>query len=260
MSEVTPVEGTPAEPQTPEPQVNEVELQAQELGWKPEEDFKADPKNEGKKWRPAEEFMDRKSLFDKIDSYHRKVKDLEKGIGALSEHNKKIEKTAYERALRELKQEKRAALEEGDLVKADELNERIDEIKQEVKNVPAPVAEPRNPAFDVWVTKNQWYNENKKMRAFADGYAQQLVADGITNPAEIFAEVEKEVKDTFPVTFRNPRKDTAPSLDTSDRKVSTKKSAVDQLTPEERNIMKTMLRAGAGISEEEYANQVLKSR
>ena len=49
--------------QVQEVQLSEVEIQAMEHGWKPKEQF---DESSGKKWRSAEEFMDRKSLFDKI--------------------------------------------------------------------------------------------------------------------------------------------------------------------------------------------------
>lgn len=244
------------ETQTP-PQLSEVEQQALEYGWKPEDEFKADPANEGKKWRTAEDFMDRKSLFDKIDSYHRKVKDLEKGMNALAQHNSKIEKSAYERALRELRNERKAALEEGDLVKAEEIRDRIDEIKEQTAT--PPVVQPQtNPVFDAWVAKNQWYVEDRKMQAFADGLANQMIADGVKDPHEVFAAVEREVRETFPTKFRNPRKDTAPNLD-----VSAKKAAASdgfKLTPQEEKIMQDMIRAGAPISKEEYIKQIKESR
>lgn len=244
--------------ETTPPQLSEVEQTALEHGWKPEEEFKADPANEGKKWRTAEDFMDRKSLFDKIDSYHRKVKDLEKGMNALAQHNSKIEQSAYERALRELRNERKAALEEGDLVKAEEIRDRIDEIKEQTKQ-PAPTAvQPTNPVFDAWVAKNQWYTEDRKMQAFADGLANQLIAEGIRNPQEIFAAVEREVRDTFPTKFRNPRKDTAPSLDVSGKKAPASEGF--KLTPTEEKIMNDMIRAGAPISKEEYIKQIKESR
>lgn len=242
------------------PQLSEVEAQAMELGWRPEEEFKAEPANEGKKWRTAEDFMDRKSLFDKIDEIKRENRDLKKGLTALTHHNAKIEESAYRRAINELRREKRAALEDGDLVKADEISERIDELKT-VQVTPRYIQpQPANPAFDQWVAQNKWYVEDSKMQALADGVAQHLVNRGETNPQVIFATVEKEVRETFPHKFRNPRKDTAPNLDVSDKKATGKKAAVDQLTTEEVKIMKTMIRAGVKLSEEEYAKQVLKSR
>jgi hypothetical protein len=245
---------------TPEtPQVSEIEVQASEYGWKPETEFRANPANEGKKWRTAEDFMDRKPLLDKIETYSRKVKDLEKGLNALAQHNQKISEQAYERALADLKAERRAALEEGDLVKAEDLKDRMDMVKQQAAQTKSiiPTA-PTNPAFDEWVANNSWYNEDRKARALADGIAQNLVEQGIRNPAEIFATVEREVRETFPNKFRNPRKDAAPFTEAGNKKAPTKEKF--ELTPEEERIMNTIIRSGAPLSRDDYIKQIRESR
>lgn len=235
----------------------EVELQAAELGWKPEEEFKADPANEGKKWRTAEDFMDRKSLFDKIDSYHRKVKDLEKGIQSLSQHNATIEQSAYERALRELRSERKQALEEGDVVRAEEIRDRIDEVKEQQKTAQPQPQPGVNPEFLAWVNNNKWYENDPDMRAFADGYATQLISQGVRDPQQALPLLEKKVREVFAAKFRNPNKDRAPSLDSGKGKV---KSDGFSLTPDEEKIMTNMIRAGVPISKEEYIAQIKASR
>lgn len=252
MSEEIKQEQTPPEP-------SEIEQQALSLGWKPEEEFKTDPVNEGKKWRTAEDFMDRKSLFDKIDSYHRKVKDLEKGISSLTEHNKKIEQSAYERALRELRNERKQALEEGDVVKAEEIRDRIDEVKEQQKSVQVqPEPQPGvNPEFVAWVARNKWYENDVDMRAFADGYATQLINSGVRDPAEALPMLERKVREVFKDKFRNPNKDRAPSLEGGGGKP---RSDTFSLTPEEEKIMVNMIRAGVPLSKEDYIKQIKESR
>ncbi len=245
--------------QTPqEPQLSPVEQEALSLGWKPEEEFKADPANEGKKWRTAEDFMDRKSLFDKIDSYHRQVRDLQKGIKSLAEHNQKIEKSAYERALKELRAEKRQALENGDVIRADELDERIDEIKEQHRAVPPPQPEPQlNPEFVAWVANNKWYETDVDMRAYADGYAQQLLQQGILSPEKALPMIERKVREVFSQKFRNPNKDRAPSLETGK---GSRRADTFVLTAQEEKIMNDVIRAGAPITREEYIKQIKESR
>jgi hypothetical protein len=244
------------EPQ--EVQVSEVEQEAMALGWKPEEDFKADPANENKKWRTAEDFMDRKSLFDKIDSYSRKVKDLERGINSLSQHNAKIEQSAYERALRELRSERKEALENGDVVLAEEIRDRIDEVKEQQRTV---VAQPQQPAvhpeFVAFVDRNRWYETDPDMRAYADGYAQQLMSQGIRDPEKALPMLERKVREVFAGKFRNPNKDRAPVLEGGKGKV---KSDSFVLTPDEEKIMTNMIRAGVPLSKEDYIAQIKNTR
>ena len=245
------------EPQTPE--YTEVELQALEHGWKPKEEFETSEKSAGKKWRDAEDFMDRKSLFDKIDAQHRRSRELEKGVAAAMEHNKKIEQSAYERALRELKAERKAALEEGDAVKAEEVRDRIDEVKEKQKQVEktAPINETAARDIEIFVQRNKWYTTDVDMKAWAEGYADSLYRSGVTNTAEAFPMIEEKVKQVFPHKFRNPNKDRAPNLEGGQRKTS---SDSFQLSQDEERAMNHMIRAGAPITREEYIKQLKKSR
>lgn len=244
------------EKQEQSPGPSEIELQAMELGWQPEEDFKASPHNEGKKWRTAEDFMDRKSLFDRLDSYKGRVRDLEHGLKALVEHNKTIEASTRTRVLAELKAERKAALEEGDMVKAEEIRDKIDEVRFTPPKPEVKTGE-LNPEFLEWAKKNSWYETDQELREAADIYAVQLLNRGVRTPSEALPMIEKKVREMYPNKFRNPNKDKAPTLDSGKGKVS-----VDsfKLTSQEEKIMETMIRAGVPISKEEYIKQLKDSR
>jgi hypothetical protein len=219
----------------------EVEQEARENGWVPEADFKANPNNEGKKWRTAEEFMDRKSLFDKIDDQHRTIRRLEQGQIALQQHNQQIEQVTRERLLKELQAQKAEAVKEGDVVKIEELRDKIDEVKA------TPVAPPVTvqsapPEFQAWVNENQWYSNNPEMRAFADAYGVAQHQLGKSRE-DILKEVSKKVKQAYPDHFRNPAKEKAPPVETS----SSRKSELNGksgLTEMQENIWRSLERAG----------------
>lgn len=241
-----------SEETTPEtPELSPVEQEAVAHGWKPKEQF---DDSTGKKWRTADEFMDRKPLFDKIDEQHRKLKDLEKGLNALSEHNKRIEQSAYDRALTALRSERKEALEEGDLVKAEELRDRMDEIKEQVRQVPQ--TKQPDPYFETWVEKNTWYTQDRDMKAYADGLAAQLISEGVTDPSVGLPQVERKVREMFPTKFRNPNKD-LPGLESGKGKV---KPDGFRLTEMEERVINQMLKAKAPITREEYVAQIKKSR
>lgn len=235
------------------PQVSAIEQEAMEHGWRPKEEFEAVEENKGKKWRSAEEFMDRKSLFDKIDEQHRKIKDLQKGVSALSEHNKKIEASAYERALRELRAERKAALEEGDIVKAEEIRDRIDEVKDKQREEPKQQVQSSEFVTE-WIDRNEWYKKDPDMKAYADGLASQLFSQGIKDPEEALPKIERKVREMFASKFRNPNKDTAPSVEGN--KGGKAKADSFKLTAQEEQMMNHMIRAGAPITKEEYIKQV----
>ena len=237
-----------------EPQYSEVELEAMQHGWRPKEEFDT---STGKKWRSAEEFMDRKPLFDKIDEQHRRLKDLENGVKALSEHNKRIEEAAYQRALRELREERKQALEEGDLVKAEEIRDRMDEVKEQARRQPAPQPTDVNEEFRNWVVENKWYETDATLRTFADGVALKLRQNGVNDPKDFLKSIEREVRETFPAKFRNPNRDLAPKLDSGK---GTSKSDGFELSAEDERIIDRMIKAGVSLSREEYIKQLKNAR
>lgn len=228
-----------------------IELEARAHGWRPEEEFKAEAKNQGKKWRTAEDFMDRKSLFDKIESVHQENKTLKKGITNLSVHYQNVEKAAYAKALAELKKERLQALEDADLVRAETLRDEMDEVRDKMNAVQPPVTVQEPPAELVaWKQENDWYQRDDVMTTYADGLGQKLLSEG-KPPSQILKEVERKVRENFPEKFRNPNKDTAPEVVSSGRR-ATAASGGFRLTADEERILTTMIKAGAPITREDY--------
>lgn len=239
-------------------ELNPVEQEAMQHGWRPKEEFDAVEANAGKKWRTAEEFMDRKSLFDKIDAQHREIKDLKRGLNGLAEHNTKIEKAAYQRALQDLRAERKAALEEGDVLRAEELRDQMDEIKEKAATVVPQPAVPEVPQELLnWRNENPWYEKDQVLTSFADGLGQRLMRSG-RSPVEVLKEVERQVRENFPEKFRNPNKGNAPQMESGSRR--TQKADTFRLTQEEERTMRTMIRAGAPITEADYIAQIKKLR
>jgi len=246
--------------ETQTPEVPEVEQQAMEHGWQPEEAFKADPKNSGKKWRPAEEFMDRKSLFDKIEDQHKELRTLKKGIEALTQHNKIIEQTSYERAIKELRAERRKALEDGELTKAEDIKDQIEEIQKTQTQAANQPQQTEHPEFTQFKQNNDWYGKDVKMTAWADGMGALLARQG-KSPSEVLADISKTAREEFPEKFsrRNPNKEDAPAVGGGSTK-RTSGGDTFKLTDMEQRIMDNLIRAGAKITPEEYKAQLKKSK
>lgn len=242
--------------QVQEVQLSEVEIQAMEHGWKPKEQF---DESSGKKWRSAEEFMDRKSLFDKIEEQHKRIRTMEQGLKSFAEYNSKIEKSAYDRALADLKAARKEAIRNEDLLQADEIQDKIDSLKErqpEVPKLPEPVEIPE--PVRQWREKNSWYEKDKVMTNFADGLGNRLIAQGVP-PSEVLVQVEREVRENFPEKFRNPNKSNAPQMETGNKKPNSATDAF-RLTEEEDRIITNMIRAGAPIKREDYIAQIKKTR
>ena len=233
-----------------EQEINPVEQEALELGWQPKEDFEADPKNEGKKWRSAEEFMDRKPLFDKIDQQGKELKQVKQALQHLAYQNKKVEHLAYQRALEELKAQKAAALEEGDHAAVVNIDERIVELKTTPPTMEAPQESEPTPEFQQWVDQNKWYVNDKEMRSVADGIGLSLARERVP-PQEIMTLVSERIKKIFPDKFN---KRVPPGPDSSGTRRSGGGSNVENmLTPAEQRIMNTIVQTG--VSKEDYLKQ-----
>jgi hypothetical protein len=203
--------------------------------------------------------MDRKSLFDKIDSVQQENKTLKKGVQNLSLHYQQVEKRAYEKALADLKAQRMAALEDDDLVRAERIRDQMDEVKEKMNAVQPPVTINEPPAeLTNWKQENPWYQRDDVMTNYADGLGNKLLAEGKA-PAEILREVERKVRQAFPEKFRNPNKDVAPEVVGSGKRASTSQSGF-RLTEMEERILTTMIKAGAPITREDYIRDIKAQR
>jgi len=240
-------------------QYTDVERQALAQGWVPEDQYEGT-----KKWRTAEEFLDRGELFAKIDDATRKNKQLEATMYELKKHLKNVRETEFKRALDQLRQEKREALADGDADKLIEIDEKIADTKaaqvQEVARIEAtPQVVPPNPAFQVWVNRNQWYTENRLMKAAADAVGDDLVAQGIKDPVQILQEVERRIKKEFPHQFKNPNRDKPGAVEGGGTGRSGKSSDSFQLTDDEVRAMNKFVKAGV-LTKEEYIADIKAQR
>lgn len=241
-------------------QVDTIEDKAREMGWKPQDEYEGDEE----KWVSADIFVARKPLFDKIEqekrsriSMERQLAETNKALKELGEHNKKIAEVAYQRAVKELRSAKREALQEGEHVLAEEIQERIDDLKPEV--VPeVPVYNPNKVKLDAWVAENKWYADNIEMRNVADGIANTAIAQGkqIDEVLELInTKMRKMYAEEFGVSTRNPNKDDAPNVESRNGN-SGKKPSKFRPTDEQRRFAKAFVASGAGITEEQYYKQL----
>lgn len=241
-----------SEEQTPEtPEVSPVEQEAISLGWQPKDQFESDPKNEGKKWRSAEDFLDRKPLFDKIDQQGRELKDVKKALQHLANQNKMVEELAYKKAIEELKAQKKQALEEGEHALVVEIDDRIADLKTAaVTPPPQPQSAQPHPEFQRWVDRNEWYVKDTKLRNIADGIGLSLAREGKA-PQEIMQEVEQQIKNLYPDRFGMKR--VPPNPEGTGSRKSSGGNAEAMLSPEEKRIMNTIV--ATGVTKDEYLKQ-----
>lgn len=238
---------------------SENEQAAMAEGWRPKDEWQGDPDD----WKSANEFLRAGKLFKKIEEQGRTIKELRNATQLLAEHNKNIQKVEFERAMAVLKSQKREALEQDDVDAAVEIDDKILELRERQKALPAvqvpqeTVAAELNPVFVAWVERNQWYNSSPAMKAYADAVGNRLGAEGGRSPTDILAAVEREVKKEFAHKFTNPNRD-KPGAVESGGKAGGGKADAFVLSDEERRVMKRILKVTPHLTEEKYMADLKK--
>lgn len=234
-----------------EPEYSDVEKRAMEQGWKPKDQYDGDSD-----WTSAEIWLARTPLFEKIDSQKKELQSLKKTVTDLTEHHRKVEEVAYQRALKELQTRKREAIKDGDFELAADLEDEIDAHKQ---NVPKPTeTQPYDAgvAFvNAWKGQNSWYGADTERTDLFDGfflakYNKNQDAEAAIKHAE--AQLKKvENKKETPVS--KVEDGGSPT-----KKVTSKNSKVE-LTEEETRVMRNFVRSGI-MTEEQYKEEIKKTR
>ena len=243
-----------------EPEHNEMEHRALSMGWRPKEEWQGSEDD----FIDAKEFVRRKPLFDKIDSTTKRLKNVEETLTQLASHHQQVKELEYQRALKELRLEKRTALKDGDTVAALELEDKMDELaeqhKQEIQEVkqqkvetPAPTTE-----FLNWVKYNDWYLKDPDMHDFADGTAVSFIKrselSGVKlTEDEVFSHVLDKVKKAYPEKFENPNRQKASAVSSGDRNSKGTKSGY-RLSDEEEAVARNFERQGI-MTREEYIKE-----
>lgn len=247
-----------------EAQSNPHESKASELGWVSKEEWVEQGKDPDD-WKPAKLFLEHGDMIGKIRSQAKELDDTRRAMQFVHAKNQEVYARGYQQAITELRQQKRAALADGDFVKADELDEKIDVTKAELTKVvhtPPPVVQNQvDPKFIEWSKRNGWYGE-PRLQKFADAIAIEYINinKGQVTPDDVFDFVEKEIKKEFPHKF--PKKTQgAPNPDgegrankggtTSNRLEPKLAQAEANMSDQEKSIMRTMIRQ-TGMTKEKY--------
>ena len=241
--------------QTEQKQLSAVEQKAVEQGWRPKEEFSGDPEA----FIDAAEFVRRGELFTKIEHQSKELKQVRAALEALKEHNSKIKETEYKRALKTLDEARKQALIEGETDRFFALEEKIEEVKAEkadfdssLNDIKAPIEQELNPEFVSWVNKNNWYESNKAMRAYADKLGVELAQEG-HRPTKVLEMVEAEIKKEFAHKFQNPKSTRSQAVESSSRTGASSDGFV--LSDDERRIMRRFVETGV-MTEKDYIKQL----
>ena len=239
-------------------QYSEAELEAMEKGWNPEG-------VEGKPNLSADEFLRNESFFKEIHKLKRELKKNGDVIDALKEHNKQTSQKAYDKAVRDLKAEKKLAAQDDDLERVLEIDEKIEELqeaKQEVDEnapdeLPAGLSqEAFKDAYQNFVQTNVWFGRRPEMTADAEAfYDEYSRKNPMALPEDRFDHVIKEMRKAYPEDLGNQNRRRKAAVGVTSKSGSAaaakKKHTLSDVDEADRAIATTLIRNGA-MTEEEY--------
>lgn len=256
MSEEKEVPAVETEESVQQAEINTVEDQARDQGWVPKDEFSG----EEHKWVEAGEFIRRGELFKKIEQQSRHIKSVDQTLAQFKSHYIKMQDIANKNALDALKAERKEARLEGDFEKVDRLEDQMDEVKAQAdrtkQEILATTEVPDMPAeVTQWVERNEWYNKDKPMKAYADTVAMQLADEGITGSA-LLKEVDVQIRKAFPHKFSNPNRDRVSAVASPSNKGTSRKDAFE-LTEQEDRVMRNLV-GGGHITKEAYIADLKK--
>ena len=187
------------------PQIDEETLnEAKRQGWVPQEEYSGP----ADKWVDAETFVKKGKEINALlrkdnDFLKRELAELKTTVQEFSKYHAETEKRAYEKAMTDLRQQKKEAISQGDGDRVLEIDDAIDELKQ-AKPTPKVVAPQPDPSFVEWTEDNRWYNSDTQLKMEADMIGEVIKRQ---NPMlvgmEFLNEVTTRVKRMYPEKFNN---------------------------------------------------------
>jgi hypothetical protein len=247
----------------------EVEQEARVLGWKPKEEFSGDPEQ----WRDADEFLrrgkeingflrkDLEKIQRELTRRDQELAEVRSTVDEFRKYHEQTEDRAYKRALKELQERKKDAIEAGDGEAVIAVEEEIDGLKEARR---AKEATPSKPAADTsgenvkvfqeWVAENQWFADNVDLRATANGFSDIVRVENPNLVGRAFLdEVTKRIKKAFPDRFENPNKSQPSAVDGggSPRPTGSKKPGYNDLPAEAKAACDKFVKAKL-LTQEQY--------
>lgn len=251
MSEI---ENTEAQSEAPEASDSESLARAQ--GWRPMEEYKGDPE----KWVSADSFLKRADeelpiMRERSRKMAAELAELKSTVKKFSEHHAKVEQIAYDRALADVKRQRREALAIGDAEGVEKAEDRLEELK-ELKPAPKKEAVAEiAPEVQAFVQANPWFQTEPRLARYAETVCGELQAeDPSRDLSDILKEVAREVKNRFPEKFANAKRAAAPAVEGAGAVATGGKGArtFANLPAEAKQACEKFLKAGLIKSKEDY--------
>ena len=231
-----------------------VEELATGLGWN--DDFKGEGKVSAADYiRKSRDIQD--TMRTHIKDQKKQNSDLAQSVKDLKVHNEtvyKVEISKLKTELKGLKEQKKEAIEDGDVAKVDELDEQIDGVKEAM--VKPKEKAPVNLEYEDWVKENLWYKTDSEMATYADAIADQNEGAPFKRVADL---IGKKMKEMFPDKFKESethvKKTQASPVEGAIKKSTTTKFTKADLSDSQRSTMAQFVKMGA-TTEAQYIKDI----
>ena len=223
-----------------------------------------DPNYKGPNKKTPEQFVKDGSFFRKIDSLNKKIDELADFNRQTLEHNKKLEKASYEKALRDLQMQKLDAIRNGDVDNVLTIEKQAEAMQAHINQqaTPAPAAPDLSKEVVDFRTKHQdWITgtsaEDKRMQVMTQKIIEFLneTSPGISE-AEGIKEIEKRLKVEFPSRFSNPNQSNASLTAESTTSKNKEQDYTGLLSDRQKEFYKNAKKYGSKLTLKEYVNQL----
>lgn len=234
----------------------ESEAKARRQGWRPKDEYRGPDE----KWVDADAFLKRSDeelpvMRERLRKQDKDLAELKGTVTKFAEHHARVEKVAYERAMAEVKKERREALAIGDADGFEKAEERLAELK-EVKPAATQkqAAAEISPDVQTWVQANPWFQSEPRLAKYAEAVCGELQNEDPTRDlSDILKEVAKEVKARFPEKFANAKRAAPPAVEGATTVSAGKGSkSYANLPPEAKAACDKFLKQGLIKSKEDY--------
>ncbi len=219
--------------ETSEPTIEE---RAASMGWKPKGEIP-----DGKEFVDAKEFIARKPLFDKIHAQNEKLQTLEQTLKETAQHVKKVQEIAYKKAVKELYNERKAAISDADAVRVQEIDAELTDLANDKPQEAPPQT------YLEWEKENDWFTKDDEMFAFAcANFDAQVKRNPSAKLEDVLAKVTKATKRAFPENFDDyipVSKDKGSNVEGAKPPVTkTKELTYSTLTESQKRVCDTMVK------------------
>ena len=194
-----------------EVEVSEVDeetlVEAKRQGWVPQSDYNG-PED---RWVDADTFVKKgkeiNALLRKDNEFlKREVSEMKTTMMEFKKFHADTEKRAYDRAMLDLRDQKKEAINTGDGDKVLQIDDAIDELKQAraIEKVDVRPSNQPDPTFVQWNEDNPWFGKDTELTEEANLIGEVIKRKQPTLIGEAFLdEVTKRVKKAYPEKFTN---------------------------------------------------------